>query len=96
MIYLQASIKLHPGKLQEFTNLINELLPVVKKHGWKLIGSYATLVGRLNTVVDLWELPNEAAIAAALGDTELQKRGARIAEIIEDEVFTVLTKLPIG
>lgn len=96
MIYVQASIKLHPGKLQDFTNLINELLPVVSKHGWKLVGSYATLVGRLNTVVDLWELPNEAAIAAAMGDTELQKRGARISEIIEDEVFTVLTKLPIG
>jgi hypothetical protein len=47
-------------------------------------------------VVDLWELPNEAAIAAAMGDAELQKRGAKISEIIEDEVFTVLTKLPIG
>jgi hypothetical protein len=96
MIYLQASIKLHPGKLQDFTSLINELLPVVGKHGWKLVGSYATLVGRLNTVVDLWELPNEAAIAAAMADTELQKRGPKIAEIIEDEVFTVLTRLPIG
>ena len=96
MIYLQASIKLHPGKLQDFTNLINELLPVVGKHGWKLVGSYATLVGRLNTIVDLWELPNEAAIAAAMGDAELQRRGGKIAEIIEDEVFTLLTKLPIG
>ena len=96
MIYLQASIKLHPGKLQDFTNLINELLPVVSKHGWKLIGSYATLVGRLNTIVDLWELPNEAAIAAAMGDAELQRRGGKIAEIVEDEVFTVLTRLPIG
>jgi hypothetical protein len=96
MIYVQASIKLHPGKLHDFTNLISELLPVVGKHGWKLVGSFATLVGRLNTVVDLWELPNEAAIAAAMGDTELQKQATKIAEIIEDEVFTVLTKLPIG
>jgi len=96
MIYVQASIKLRPGKLQDFTNLISELLPVVGKHGWKLVGSFATVVGRLNTVVDLRELPNEAAIAAAMGDAELQKRGVKISEIIEDEVFTVLTKLPIG
>jgi NIPSNAP len=96
MVYLQASIKLHPGKLQDFTKLISELLPVVGKHGWKLVGSYTALVGRLNTVVDLWELPNEAAIAAAMGDAELHKHGATIAEIIEDEVFTLLTKLPIG
>ena len=96
MVYLQASIKLHPGKLQDFMKLISELLPVVGKHGWKLVGSYAAVVGRLNTVVDFWELPNEAAIASAMGDTELHKQGLRIAEIIEDEVFTLLTKLPIG
>ena len=96
MVYLQASIKLHPGKLEDFTKLINDLLPVVGKHGWKLIGSYATLVGRLNTVVDLWEIPNTEAVAALLGDAEMQKHAHRIAEIVEDEVLTVLTKLPIG
>jgi hypothetical protein len=47
-------------------------------------------------VVDLWELPNENAIAAAMGDAELHKQGPRIAGIIEDEVFTLMTKLPIG
>jgi hypothetical protein len=96
MVYLQASIKLHPGKLQDFISLISELLPVVGKHGWKLVGSYAAIIGRLNTVVDFWELPNEAAIASAMGDVELHKHGPRIAEIVEDEVFTLLTKLPIG
>jgi hypothetical protein len=31
-----------------------------------------------------------------MGDAELHKRGPKIAEIIEDEAFTLLTKLPIG
>ena len=57
MIYLQASIKLRPGKLQDFIALLNDLVPIVARHGWKLIGSYASVVGRLNTVVDLWECP---------------------------------------
>jgi hypothetical protein len=96
MVYLQASIKLHPGKLQDFVKLLNDLTPVVAKHGWKLIGSYATVLGRLNTVVDLWELPNAAAVEAALGDAEMQKVGPRIGEIVEDETLTLLNKLPIG
>jgi hypothetical protein len=96
MVYLQASIKLHPGKQEDFVKLINELLPIVGKHGWKLVGSYAALVGRLNTVVDLWEIPNAEAVAAVLRDAEMHKRAHRIAEIVEDEVLTVLTKLPIG
>jgi hypothetical protein len=49
-----------------FVSLLNSLTPVMAKHGWKLLGSYASVVGRLNTVVDLWELPNEAAIQAAV------------------------------
>ncbi|MGE0820985.1 MAG: NIPSNAP family protein [Candidatus Binatia bacterium] len=96
MVYLQASIKLYPGKQQDFINLLNSLIPVVGKHGWKLVGSYATFAGRLNTVVDLWELPDPNALQAALSDPEMQKAGARISEIVEDETLTIMTKLPIG
>ncbi len=96
MVYVQASIKLHPGKLQDFIALLNELTPVVAKHGWKLVGSYASVIGRVNTVVDLWEVSDANAVGALMASPELQKYGARIAGIIEDEVLTVLTRLPIG
>jgi hypothetical protein len=96
MVYLQASIKLRAGKLQDFVELLNGLTPVVAKHGWKLLGSYASVVGRLNTVTDLWELPNEAAVQAALSDSEMAKHAPRINEIIEDETLTLLNKLPIS
>jgi hypothetical protein len=96
MVYLQASLKLRAGKLQDFTKLLNTLLPVVGKHGWKLLGSYACVVGRLNTAVDLWELPDAAALQAALSDPEMAKFAPQISEIVEDETLTLLTKLPIG
>jgi hypothetical protein len=96
MVYLQASIKLRAGKLQDFVSLLNSVTPVVGKHGWKLLGSYATVVGPLNTVLDLWELPNEAALQAALSDSEMAKIGSRTGEIIENETLTLLNKLPIS
>jgi hypothetical protein len=96
MVYLQASIKLYPGKVQDFTKLLNTLLPVVGKHGWKLVGSYAAMAGRLNTVVDLWELPDPNALQAALSDPEMAKFAPQISEIVEDETLAILTKLPIG
>jgi hypothetical protein len=96
MVYLQASIKLRAGKLQDFVSLLNSLTPVLGKHGWKLLGSYASLVGRLNTVVDLWELPNEAAVQAGISDSEMAKYASRIGEIVEDEILTLLNKLPIS
>jgi hypothetical protein len=96
MVYMQASIKLHPGKLPDFIALINKVTPLAAKHGIKLLGSYASIVGRLNTVVDFWELPEPNSVEKLLGDPELQKFGPQIAEIIEDEVLSILTKLPIG
>ena len=46
--------------------------------------------------MDLWELPNPNAVEALLTDPEFQKHAAWIHEIVEDEVLTILTKLPIG
>lgn len=62
MVYLQASIKLKPGKLQDFVAMLNELAPVLAKRGMKLLGSYGNVVGRLNTVVDFWELPDAGCV----------------------------------
>jgi hypothetical protein len=47
-------------------------------------------------VVDLWELPNEAALQAAMSDSEMAKFVSRIGEIVEDETLTLLNKLPIS
>jgi NIPSNAP len=96
MVYLQATIKLRPGKLQDFVSLLNSLAPALAKHGMRLLGSYATMVGRLNTVVDLWELPDESALQAVRSDSTLQQYASRINEVIEDETSVLLTKLPIG
>jgi plasmid maintenance system antidote protein VapI len=96
MVYLECSIKLRAGRLQDFVSQLNSLTPVMAKHRWKLLGSYASVVGRLNTVVDLWELPNEAAIQAAMSDSEVAKLASRFHEIIEDQTLTLLNKLPIS
>ena len=96
MVYLQASIKLKAGKLPDFVSMMNKLAPVLAKRGMRLVGSYANVVGRMNTVVDLWELPDANAFQAALADPELQTLAPMIAEIIEDETVALLTKLPVG
>lgn len=76
--------------------MLNTIPPVVGKHGWKLLGRYATVAGRLNTAVDIWELPDPNALQTALSDPDMQKFAGRISEIVEDETLTILTKLPIG
>jgi hypothetical protein len=69
---------------------------VLAKRGMRLLGSYGNLVGRLNTVIDFWELPDANALQAALSDPEIQNLAPQISDIIEDETQVLLTKLPIG
>ena len=100
MVYLIAHIKLRPGKVQKFTELLGSIAPLLEKHGnWKLLGSYFNTIGRLNTVIDLWQLPDanavQSALQAASQDPEFQKWAPMIEECVEDETLQVMTKLPV-
>jgi hypothetical protein len=67
MVYLVAYIKLHPGKVEQFTEVLQHLAPILERIGcWKLLGSYFNSIGRHNTVIDLWELPDANAVQPAL------------------------------
>ena len=55
MIYLEASLRVVPGKMDEFMEVFeNELLPASNKLGRKLVAQWQTRIGTLDEVVDLW------------------------------------------
>ena len=100
MVYLFASIKLRPGTVGKFTELLQNVEPVLNRlGGWKLLGSYFNSVGRMNTAIDVWELPDANAVQSTLDkaahDPEWQKWVPVIEEIVEDEVLQITTKLPV-
>lgn len=100
MAYVFAHIKLRAGKVQKFTEMLNSLAPQLEKHGgWKLHGSYFNVIGRLNTVVDVWEVPDANSVQTTLEiasqDPEFQKWVPVIEECVEDETLQVMTKLPV-
>lgn len=100
MAFMIAHIKLRPGKVQKFTEMLSGIVPLVEKHGgWKLHGSYFNVIGRLNTVIDVWEIPDANAVQTTLEiasqDPEFQKWIPVIEECVEDETLQVMTKLPV-
>jgi hypothetical protein len=100
MVYLFAHVKLKSGSVGQFTELLQGVTPVLGRlGGWKLLGSYFNSIGRLNSVVDVWELPDANAVQSTLDkaahDPEWQKWVPVIEEIVEDETLQILTKLPV-
>jgi hypothetical protein len=96
MYYLHSAIKLAPGKYQQFTERLRyRMVPLLAKHGWTLVGSYAAVIGRRDTAVDLWQLEDANGVQSAMMDPAFAQYGAEKAELIEDEVVTLMRELPV-
>jgi NIPSNAP len=55
MLFVEATLKVAPGKLREFNELLkNDLVPLMERHGAKLIAAWGNLTGAQDVVTDLW------------------------------------------
>ena len=55
MIYLEASLRVVPGKMNEFMEVFEkEYLPCSNKLGRKLVAQWRTSIGTQDEITDLW------------------------------------------
>lgn len=55
MIYVEASLRVVPGKMKEFMEVFEkEYLPLSNKLGRKMLAQWTTSIGTLDTLVDIW------------------------------------------
>jgi hypothetical protein len=55
MIYVEASLRVVPGKMGEFMESFEkEFMPACDKVGMKLVAQWRTTIGTLDEVTDLW------------------------------------------
>ncbi|HTR60450.1 MAG TPA: NIPSNAP family protein [Candidatus Binataceae bacterium] len=96
--YLLASLKVKYGQQRKFNEVMSHLKPVLEREGWKLIGAYQNAIGRLNSVIDLWEVSSPNAVTESLAtaskDNEFAQWAAHLPELVEEEVLQLMTKLP--
>jgi hypothetical protein len=96
--YLLATLKVKYGQQRKFFEVMSHLKPVLEKTGWKLIGAYENAIGRLNTIIDLWEIhdPNSipSSLVTASKDADFVRWASHLPELVEEEVLQVMTKVP--
>ena len=55
MIYIEASLRVVPGKMNELMEIFEkEFLPEGKKLGMNLVAQWRTTIGTLDEITDLW------------------------------------------
>ena len=98
MVHMLSSIHVRPGKTPELLELLrDEVFPILEgKAGWKLLGCFEQRVGRLNTLVDLWELDDynhfHLAFAAYRADPDYPAIRQRLDALIEQETLVFMDR----
>lgn len=93
-----STIHVRPGKTPALLELLRDrIVPILQdKAGWKLLGCYEQRVGRLNTLVDLWELEDynhfTRAFSAYRGDPDYPAIRVALDECIEQETLAFMEK----
>ena len=90
-MYLHVSTKLKMGvPFGQFKALVDKIKPTFEKHGWRLEKGLVSITGRVNSVVNIWHVPDAAALQAGLFDPDLRRNIAEVHEIVEDEVVNLM------
>ena len=56
-VYLHVTLEVSAAGLGRFLDVMSKTaVPFLEREGWRLAGAFVQRTGRLNTVIDLWEL----------------------------------------
>jgi hypothetical protein len=97
-VYVHATLKIRIGGYEKFCEAMAKQVPILESHGWKLLGAWTTALGRVCTVIDLWELPDANcffdATAKWRATPEFAAFRAVTSEVMEEEHVTMVSKVP--
>ncbi len=97
-LFVLSTIKVRPGRMPDFCALMPRLIPIMEAHGWRLLGALTNLGGRINVVVDVWQIPDANALPAGLvalmAALEWPDIARALGEYVEDEVIQLMSRLP--
>jgi hypothetical protein len=95
-IHLHVTLEIRPGAMAKFNALMEELVPIAEGAGWRLLGAYVQNTGKLNTVIDLWELDDmnhyQRGVGAIAAHPEFARFQATLAETVHSETIVFAQK----
>ena len=101
MIYLEASLRVVPGKMNEFMEVFEkEFLPASNKSGRKLAAQWQTSIGTLDEVTDLWiydDLNHMQRVQEARAKSpEFKKASEHLRSLIAYETTRLMIPTPLS
>ena len=101
MIYLEASLRVVPGKMNEFMEVFEkEFLPASNKLGRKLVAQWRTTIGTLDEITDLWAYDDLTHMQqfqeARAKSPEFTKASEHLRSLIAYETTRLMVPTPLS
>ena len=97
-VYLQATIEVRMTGMASFCAAMEKTVEIMKEAGWTLRGGYVHQTGRLNTVIDIWELPDANALEDGyrmlLEHQDFPEAGKLLEDAVVSETLVLLSAAP--
>jgi hypothetical protein len=94
---MQSTLEVEANGLARFIALMGEMVPILEGVGWKLEGAFMHTSGRLNTVVDLWQLEDYNhyghGLATLMAHPEFPRFSQTLGEVVRNETVVFLQQL---
>lgn len=99
MIYFKAEITVRANDLPALLKLFEErFFPILEEEGgWRLVGCFVQRTGRINTLIDIWELDNyahfESGYAVFRANPNYQEIRQALDDLVESETIVFMEHL---
>ena len=96
-LHMKSTLEVEANGFAHFVALMSEMVPILEREGWKLEGAFMHTTGRLNTVVDLWQLEDYnhygSGLAVLMGHPEFPRFAQTLGEVVRNETVVFLQAL---
>jgi hypothetical protein len=85
-VFLHVTLEVKAAGMTAFCGALAEAKTILEAEGWSLAGAYVQRTGRLNTVIDLWELADMNHFDRGLQGFVAHPRFAEIKQVLDETV----------
>ena len=98
MPFMLVRLEVAYGRVDEFSEVMSHLVPILESKGWRLHGAFVNRIGRLNRCYDLWEMPDANAVQSVLQlaakEPEFAEWSPKLNELLLEEELELMNELP--
>lgn len=95
---MHVTLDVKAAELQRFHGVMAEAVAILESHGWKLLNALVQRTGRLNTVIDIWELDSfehfDVGLKAFIADPRFVAIKTALDETVLTETIVFAAKAP--